>query len=558
MVSKVAVIALVAIVACPILLGYGLNLTESTETGYRSSGDPVNVTQLLNTGTSYNYAFGDIYTNNTDFSLKDQAMFIMPIFNNVSTEKSSLPLNQIHYGPGTSFNLHLTFAQYSDIFTYFIANYIGGAGYMSMQVYNTSNALVLNVDFVHTAYYDVETSTVYYSYYPGGDLSNLNTGGRYTVVDPNYSLHFDEHGGNGADVYLDLARSLAGRYVDFAAGFYFDTTDNEWTIKFPSKTRSIMLSLDLDSITASSYTVKLAFQGIYYVLTKTTTAGVVNWNVTNTNTSWSQDLYYDDTITNNTYQIYFDFFNTKEVSGTYYYESNAEFRYIGQWNTLIGEANSFLKYTNKVELTSNDDTIYNLTYLAVLDATSHKSPTMRVDRTEFRAFEYSVITDKTYYPSQFRNNPVTTIGSISKYGTSITFGGNTYTVSKGNITIDGKAVPIEKLEFSSTPSPVYGYVNKIGNTVISETISPSEIVLNGEWVASITTDSMESFTYTKTEWTPGQFGWDGVDQNFLIVGLLTSLGAFIALGIYIRRTKAALWPLLIVCGGAAFIFFCML
>lgn len=84
------------------------------------------------------------------------------------------------------------------------------------------------------------------------------------------------------------------------------------------------------------------------------------------------------------------------------------------------------------------------------------------------------------------------------------------------------------------------------------------ITFGGSWSAMITTESMESYTYTRTEWTPGQFGWNGLDQNFMMVGLLTSIGAFIALGIYIRRTKAALWPLLIVCGGAAMLFFCML
>lgn len=558
MVSKVAVIALVAIIACPILLGYGLNLSETTETRYRTEESPTNVTPLLRDGIAYSYANGDIYTNNTNFSLADQAMFIMPIFNRISSEKTSLPMNQVHFGPGTSFNLHLKFQEYSDIFTYMIADYIGYAGYMSMQVYNTSNTLVLNVDFIHTAFYDTATSTLYYSYYPGGNLSTLNTDGRYTVIDPNYSLHFDEHGGNGPDVYLDLARSLSTQFVDFSAGFYFGSIDNEWNIKFPNKTKSILISLDLDSITASTYTVKMTFQGVEYVFNKTTTDGVVSWQVVNNNNGWTQKLYYDNLSDSNTYQIYFDFFNTKNVSGINYYESNAEFRYIGPWNTLIGESNYYQKYTNKVELTSNDDTIYELTYLNISNATDHKTPTMRVDRTEFRALEYSIILDKTYYPSHFKGNPITTITNITKYGTSITFGGNTYIVSKGNITLEGKSLPIDKLDFSSTPSPVYGYVNKIGNTVISETVSPSEIVFNGEWSASVITDSMEAYTYTNTEWVPGKFSWNGIDDNFLLVGLLASIGVFIALGVHMRNSRASVWPLLIVCAGAALLFILMM
>ena len=134
----------------------------------------------------------------------------------------------------------------------------------------------------------------------------------------------------------------------------------------------------------------------------------------------------------------------------------------------------------------------------------------------------------------------------------------TYTVKNGNITLGAHSISVDGLIFSSVPNEYGTYDNKIGNTIVSTTATPSSIQFMGKWSASVSTASMSANTYTKTEWTPGEFGWDGLDQNFLMVGLLTSLGVFIALGIYIRRTKAALWPLLIVCGGAAMLFFCML
>ena len=80
----------------------------------------------------------------------------------------------------------------------------------------------------------------------------------------------------------------------------------------------------------------------------------------------------------------------------------------------------------------------------------------------------------------------------------------------------------------------------------------------GKWAADITTSSMAASTYTKTEWTPGQFGWDGIDTNFLIVGMFTSLAAFIGLGIYARKHGGGVIPLMIVCGGAAVLFFTMI
>jgi hypothetical protein len=49
-----------------------------------------------------------------------------------------------------------------------------------------------------------------------------------------------------------------------------------------------------------------------------------------------------------------------------------------------------------------------------------------------------------------------------------------------------------------------------------------------------------------------------MDDNFLIVGLITCLGVFIGLGIYARKTGKGVIPLLIVCGGAAALFICMI
>ena len=65
-------------------------------------------------------------------------------------------------------------------------------------------------------------------------------------------------------------------------------------------------------------------------------------------------------------------------------------------------------------------------------------------------------------------------------------------------------------------------------------------------------------TYNTTQWNVGSFGWNGMDENFLMIGLLTSIGVFIALGLYVRRPGASLWPLRVVCGGAVLFFFVML
>lgn len=102
------------------------------------------------------------------------------------------------------------------------------------------------------------------------------------------------------------------------------------------------------------------------------------------------------------------------------------------------------------------------------------------------------------------------------------------------------------------------YDNKINGNTISTTASPSNITFNGKWSANIVSSPMQSYNVNKTEWTPGQFGWDGIDTNFLLVGMFTSLAAFVGLGIYARRHGASVIPLMIVCGGAAVLFFTMI
>ena len=196
--------------------------------------------------------------------------------------------------------------------------------------------------------------------------------------------------------------------------------------------------------------------------------------------------------------------------------------------------------------------------VAVGAAYAAYSPTMRVDAAEYRAMEYQIINGRTYSPADFKTNPSTTIDNIQIYGSSLDFGGNTYTVSKGSITLGTHQIPVKGLVLSSVPNSSGGYDNKIGDTVISTTAAPSAITFNGKWSASISTIGQEQYEYTKTEWIAGGFAWNGMDQSFLMVGLITSLGVFIALGIYARRSRASVWPLMLVCGGAAALFFIML
>ena len=544
MVSKVAVIALVAIVACPILLGYALNLSEVTETGYKLSDDTLNVTPLLQDGYDYSYAAANITDLNSRFY---QAGSPTTPDYTVSTTKSAIQVSKNTLAAGAvpiyTDNPKANALYYNTIF-----NYNPAVGYVTLNITfddNTTGSVI----GLHSVYWDLDNAVLYITKYnySGGIWSDATVFGIFSNIKTiSYSKTSGYNGTGEQFIYWDFGPPST--YVNMAAGYVLNKYANAIAagtteVDLPWHTNNLLVSFDLNSITASSYSFKMktgdAYHPLYYMFEKTTVSSVVHWKVklsSTENGTYNEltELYYDPSKSSNTYQVFMDLNKTS-------------FRYVGSWPTLIGEANSYWEYEH------NHNSSLDEVFLTLIGVT----PKMRIDAADYRAFQYPVIENETYAPSQFRSNPATTINNPIIYGTSISFGGNTYTVSKGNITLGSHQIPVKGLVLSSVPV-AGGYENRIGNTVVSTTANPSTITFNGKWSADITTVSMESYTYTRTDWTPGEFGWDGIDQNFLMVGLLTSLGAFIALGIYIRRTKANLWPLLLVCGGAAMLFFCML
>lgn len=590
MVSKVAIIAIVAILAVPIMLGYALNVEEVTETDYRTVGDSVNVTDLLKNGTGHSYTNANAYQINSEFNKNDRPTSV--IYEKVASNKTSIPVNQNLNPPGGHYIENHTLSTYKMYFGQTIKDSTGG--YLVLRIYKADNTTVLTVNNLYTLFYDDSTKTLTYTYkvssttYTTATFSNSN----------DYWFGFSDTGSyNGifATEWL-YGDGRPSNYADISSGYYFAGVSDYFDIELTDYTKNAILTIDLDSITDDNYTIKIGAGGHNsganfdaatepYYLTKTTTAGVVSWTLTfvrDTSRTW--DLYYDPEVPHNTYQIYWDW-NYDHTGEPYYeaglnmyfndiyYNSHREFRYVGNWPNAIGEANVYWKVTDDVEnyylpmpvelpdYVPSNYTDYNFSHFFFSEVSSdsqERTPTMRVDAATFVAFDYPLIENKTYDAGMFKTNPATTINKVVSYGSSFTFGGNEYTVTKGDITLGSHKIPVDGLTLSSVPNPNGGYDNKIGNTVISTTANPSSIVFNGKWSANISTLAQESYTITKTEWKAGDFAWDGIDKNFIMAGLLTSLGAFVGVGIYARRTRSSVWPLLIVCGGAALLFFVML
>lgn len=549
MVSKVAVIAIVGIVAIPILLGYALNLNDVTETDYKTAGDSVNVTPLLQNGTDYTYANADIYQLNT--RLNSGSIPVIPDYNNITATKTAYPLTKTDFNDQAFTNYTYTV---NGSFYIYLDN-----GNTSIDFYGKVNGgaeqLIMTRTSVYSVYYDAANK--HYSYTSYGSQNSQSGDGELTRLVLN-TLSSYTVGGYIAE------QSNNGQYVDFSAGFTIDTrpaynVPNDYqyaSIVFPGASRTALITMDLSSITEDNY----AFQCGYFYLEKTTTDGVVKWQVKQSSIISSQtidpvDLYYDQNSSNNTYQLKIWGENNPDtpIRPNYKFIQHLEFRYVGAWPSLIGEANYYQTFDVQYQISNIQ---HNSFYIA--GGFSEHSPTLRIDAAEYQAMEYQLISDQQYVPADFKTNPSTTIDNVQIYGLSLTFGGNTYTVSKGNITLGTHQIPVKGLVLSSVPNGNGEYDNKIGDTVISTTAAPSAITFNGKWSASISTVAQEQYQYTKTEWIAGGFAWNGMDDNFLMVGLITSLGAFIALGIYARRSRASVWPLMLVCGGAAALFFIML
>lgn len=550
MVSKVAVIALVAVLAVPILLGYGLNLSEVTDTTYTPNKDVTNVTPLLQNSVGYTYVNADPYELNSNFTT-EQDIKVMPLFAERTTNTTSYPgwrtFTNSFDPAGRSYNLGSGFFKaYYMQFDYDVNN--GSVTGTLTSDDGNNGTITTTITRYHSLYYDESTNIADYSYYNSDGTLSANEISSpkilsFTTSNPTFRVKMQYYNISGTTDFIDLSK-----------GYYFDGSDTEpYNVHFPQMTKSTLFTINLNSITSSTYRMGI----------DTNISSPVS--IVKTSSGWAIDhsgertpIYFDSSISDNTYQILIEYAKVGVLSNPTrnVYDTHIQFRYVGHWPTLIGTANYYQTYDIHSTITPTSS-VY-LDKLTFYPSGYTRTPIVRIDSALYPGFEYPVIEENDYDPSAFKDNPVTTFSNITKYGTSIEFAGNTYDVDNGgNIMLGVHKTSLNGLRLESVPVAT-GYENRINGNLISVSANPSIIGFNGSWALSVSTDSQTVTTYTHTEWIPGEFAWNGIDQNFLIVGLITCLGVFIALGIYLRKTKSSLWPLLIVCGCAAALFFCMI
>lgn len=570
MVSKIAVIALVAIVATPILLGYAFALEPYTKTDYKDSGEYTNVTPLLLNSSTYDISEANAYSLNSDVFHRAATSVFSPGF---------YP-DYVSYGSAVSPIVRepsplIRTLDYSVLFyvTYYGEFYITGSdnytasNHVNLRLYDEDNQLVNELVNIRDFTYSDADKTLNFTYqYDYANPSNLSSSSINNVYRGEVVLigsgNWQLNAFWDLKTWSDTDRASNGYYVDLSQGYTLAVAEgaakgpnpNNWYPK--NFVGDFVYTVDLDTISGVNKYIRLEIVSAdpddpYQTPHFDNRRVYLKQN----NGVWQIMSQYNldppvavaDLIDNpgqNVYQI--------KVSRTGY-----EVRYVGDWPTQIGEANYYRTWEQDF-LTPIEQPLYIRNVL--IDQSSFNT-VMRFDAATYRSYLYKITEDCQYDPANMigNNNVVTKLQSVTRAGTSITFGGHTYSVSNNDLVVGSHKVPLKGIQFESVLNENNTYDNRIGGTVVSTTATPSTVTFDGKWQVNVVSAPMTSYTYTGTEWKAGEFGWNGIDTNFLIVGLVTCLGVFVALGIYARkRGTGGLFPLMIAVGCAAAVFFIML
>ena len=219
------------------------------------------------------------------------------------------------------------------------------------------------------------------------------------------------------------------------------------------------------------------------------------------------------------------------------------------WPTMGAEPSRM----NTIDVDYTND----LTYIDRIYLSDPFSCQYRVDNAEILAGTFPSTLNKTlnlsaYYPNQ---DYAISITSAGVFGDSISWGGESYTVTNGSITTGRLLQSVFSTTYDESNSE---WVNSINGKEISRTASPATMYLGGEWSITLSSYSMTETTGTQMTWHPGEFAFNGMDSDFALFGLAASIAVFIALGLYGRRSGAKVGALMLICGCAGIIFLLMM
>ena len=536
MVSKITVMALVLIVAAPILIGYGMAFEEVERTTWTESNTR-GISGLLYNAQSWDPVPINAYQLNSDvIEVAGFSDYQYPLYKNVQASPvTSLPIAQESRTSSQDIDSDDLAGSGS---AYFIPN---GDGYITVTIMylDEHNQTVTDtIDIVTLAF---DNYTVF-GYKSDGTTYTYTNCASVDIGYPN-------------DPYTVQYEVTSGSYADITSGWTvpYDVGSNTYySVNIGTLTDNVLVTVDLGELiyntaVGDSFTWYINPDGDYdpasLIFTYYNAPDPADSYLTVATVGWSSKIPFDTTSTvvgyceNNVWQIRMNL-------------DKYQIDYVKSWPGQLGAAFSYLRYSIPYHFFGVN------TMSAIISLGIDAGAIMRVDYADGRGFSYPVMKDITYDPAaQLYADPTRSyamrLADIGQVGSSLSWGGETYTITDGKITVANKKIALTDLLLESR------YIdgertNYINGKAIST--GANSLQLSGTWGAVVSLTDETSDTTTSTEWTPGKFAWNGVDQSFALMGLITCAAVFVGLGMYGARSGAKVGKLMIICGAAAFVF----
>lgn len=542
--KKMVMIAMVLLVATPILLGYAMAFEDVTRTNY-SASETKNVTDLLYNDTTYAAVQLDSYALNSNVLINagfSDAVF--PVYTSVGSAASTVPYETKSVTSGTTLTL---------------SDYLGFTLVDSLNLGQVSATITL----------DDSTSTTYalYSLHYSAETGILEGAYAYGISDYTFSITNAVSVSflQSASVYCIPTISNASTYANLVDGWVVPELSEYYSEELyyyiPGSTSGshsddMILSMNLGGFLGTlTYNVLYEYNNTTVAVPLVITSAMVEENSvpvghTLTVQYGSQDaqtLYMKQTVgftpssDSNWYQLRV----TPETVALYY---------VADLPSTFGAAYPYDSVT--WDNTTDYDRYSVFAITLPLDYTIEYRGDMSIER----GFAYPVMSDVDYKPADLSgDSSEVRINNVSRYGSSIEWGGVSYTVTDGAIYVDGHKIQLTKTNLIlRTIYEDSVYTNTINGYDVSTTSAAPTMTLGGMWDCTVQSITLEGTTETTTEWQAGEFAWNGIDESFALVGLMTCVAVFIGLGMYGRRSGAKVGTLMVICGCAAFVFLALM
>ena len=540
MVSKTSVIAVVLLVACPILIGYAMAFDE-VERDVWDADRTRAVNGLLNNDTAWTWIIANTYQLNGIDSLRD-----------VMDHRMSPYYNSIASSPYTTIEVAQT--AYSANAT------ITPSGSGTVYFDDPSSAGTLHITYLEAGVNVTYNQALTYS-------ASWNGSTVYGMYQDPYGVNIEYQFDNVVSFSFDKATHIqattTGTYADPAKGWTVNQTLYEAYSQLPviwgypdMVTDNVIITVDFGPVLANltpltpigfqvyPYTNGLVSSSPFYItmyLGDGTPAHSSYMEINGTRVITNQTIGGTFTTTGNVWQFEFTL-----DGGTAYY--------VKDWPNQIGRAQAYQILEVPFEYASDSDPRVTEIYGILME----ENATYRVDYAHVHSSSYPVINNVTWDPNDLLQDDNMsyriTFGS-GQIGNSISWGGETYTITDGKISVNNVKIKVSDLQLDSRYKDGTR-TNYINGREIST--GANQLELSGTWGAVVSLSELSYSTVTSTEWQPGVFAWNGVDSSFALMGLITCVGVFIGLGMYGRRSGAKVGTLMLICGGAALIFLALI